>query len=296
MMAPRVTGAGPCCPSRSATGHHGCLRHGRHAGLGLADLRHPTRVREPMGGFADVSSARLHPRSGHVRSAARLDTSCFMRNANALCNSLEYPIWLLSGMLVPITAVLPGWTGPLAAILPHHLGRAGPCTPPSPAVPCGHPSEWCLGISLVCFVAGALTHDVCRTAGARHRDARAGFRGLIFFFFFFGMSTAPSVGGVIAYRALFNWATPTHVRLHAAGRARCANCSSSPTSAGSWVWRTTPSTWSATPCSRRRRCAWGFGGSMAVLNERRFGTLGHVLLSPPQPGRDLDRPRAALCR
>ena len=47
-----------------------------------------------------------------------------MRNANALANTLEYPIWLVSGMLVPITA-LPAWTGPIAAVLPDHLGRPG---------------------------------------------------------------------------------------------------------------------------------------------------------------------------
>lgn len=80
-------------------------------------------------------------------------TFVVMRNANALCNTLEYPIWLLSGMLVPIT-VLPGWTGPLAAILPTtwgaravHEAVTGGAVWPSVA--------WCLGISLICFVIGA---------------------------------------------------------------------------------------------------------------------------------------------
>jgi len=82
-------------------------------------------------------------------------TFVVMRNANALCNTLEYPIWLLSGMLVPIT-VLPGWTGPLADILPTTWGARGVHEAVSggavlPAV------AWCLGISLVCFVLGAVS-------------------------------------------------------------------------------------------------------------------------------------------
>jgi ABC-2 type transport system permease protein len=44
-----------------------------------------------------------------------------LRNANALTNPMEYPIWLLSGMLVPVT-VLPAWTSPLAAVLPTTWG------------------------------------------------------------------------------------------------------------------------------------------------------------------------------
>ena len=44
-------------------------------------------------------------------------TFVLMRNANALANTLEYPVWLVSGMLVPIT-VLPAWTTPIAAVLP----------------------------------------------------------------------------------------------------------------------------------------------------------------------------------
>jgi ABC-2 type transport system permease protein len=48
-------------------------------------------------------------------------TFVLMRNANALANTLEYPVWLLSGMLVPIT-VLPPWTGPIAAALPTTWG------------------------------------------------------------------------------------------------------------------------------------------------------------------------------
>jgi ABC-2 type transport system permease protein len=41
----------------------------------------------------------------------------FLPNANALSNTLEYPIWLVSGMLVPIAA-LPDWAKWVARLLP----------------------------------------------------------------------------------------------------------------------------------------------------------------------------------
>lgn len=82
-------------------------------------------------------------------------TFVLLRNANALTNTLEYPVWLVSGMLVPIT-VLPGWTGPVAAVLPttwaaralHEATAGGPVWPSAAA---------CLGISVVCLVLGAIS-------------------------------------------------------------------------------------------------------------------------------------------
>ncbi|MBO3747355.1 ABC transporter permease [Streptosporangiaceae bacterium NEAU-GS5] len=44
-------------------------------------------------------------------------TLVLLRNANAVANTLDYPIYLLSGVLVPIT-VLPGWMQPISAVLP----------------------------------------------------------------------------------------------------------------------------------------------------------------------------------
>lgn len=38
------------------------------------------------------------------------------RHANALSNLLEYPIWIVTGMIVPL-AVLPGWLGPISWFL-----------------------------------------------------------------------------------------------------------------------------------------------------------------------------------
>lgn len=82
-------------------------------------------------------------------------TFILMRNANAVCNTMEYPIWLLSGMLVPIT-VLPEWTGPIASILPTtwgaravHEAATGGAVWPSVGM--------CLAISFVCFCFGAFS-------------------------------------------------------------------------------------------------------------------------------------------
>lgn len=81
-------------------------------------------------------------------------TFVLMRNANALTNTLEYPVWLLPGMLVPLT-VLPGWTTPLATVLPTTWGaralreavNGGPVWP-SLGI--------CLAISLGCLLLGAV--------------------------------------------------------------------------------------------------------------------------------------------
>jgi ABC-2 type transport system permease protein len=43
-------------------------------------------------------------------------TFILWRNANALSNLLEYPIWLITGLLVPIS-LLPAWVAPLAWVL-----------------------------------------------------------------------------------------------------------------------------------------------------------------------------------
>ena len=43
-------------------------------------------------------------------------TFILYRHANALSNLLEYPIWLVTGLLVPIS-LLPGWVAPIAWVL-----------------------------------------------------------------------------------------------------------------------------------------------------------------------------------
>ncbi|MEF9883748.1 ABC transporter permease [Streptomyces sp. P9-A4] len=48
-------------------------------------------------------------------------TFVLLRNANALANPLDTPVWLLSGLLVPVT-VLPAWTHPVSWALPTTWG------------------------------------------------------------------------------------------------------------------------------------------------------------------------------
>lgn len=43
-------------------------------------------------------------------------TFIMYRNANALSNLLEYPVWLITGLLVSLS-LLPGWVGPISWIL-----------------------------------------------------------------------------------------------------------------------------------------------------------------------------------
>jgi ABC-2 type transport system permease protein len=82
-------------------------------------------------------------------------TFVLMRNANALANTLEYPVWLLSGMLVPLT-VLPSWTGPVAAALPTTWGARAlrEATDGGPVWPS---LGVCVAISMVFLGLGALT-------------------------------------------------------------------------------------------------------------------------------------------
>ncbi|GGS49286.1 ABC transporter permease [Streptomyces parvus] len=75
-------------------------------------------------------------------------------NANALANTLSYPIWMLSGMLLSLS-VLPGWTTPLSNALPTTWGaRAvreaaeGGAVWPSLAA--------AVGLGLLCLAIGAV--------------------------------------------------------------------------------------------------------------------------------------------
>ncbi|MGI8774635.1 MAG: ABC transporter permease [Actinomycetota bacterium] len=43
-------------------------------------------------------------------------TFVLYRHANALSNLLEYPVWLVTGLLVPV-ALLPGWAAPISWVL-----------------------------------------------------------------------------------------------------------------------------------------------------------------------------------
>ncbi|MEV0898332.1 ABC transporter permease [Actinoplanes sp. NPDC049802] len=81
-------------------------------------------------------------------------TFVLLRNANALVNSLDYPVWLLSGMLVPIS-VLPAWTAPIAAVLPTTWGARAlrEATIGGPVWPS---IGICLTLGAVCLALGAV--------------------------------------------------------------------------------------------------------------------------------------------
>jgi ABC-2 type transport system permease protein len=83
-------------------------------------------------------------------------TFVLMPNANALNNTLEYPIWLVSGMLVPIT-VLPGWTGPIGAVLPTTWAARAVREAVTGDGPVWASLGICLGISAICLALGAIT-------------------------------------------------------------------------------------------------------------------------------------------
>jgi ABC-2 type transport system permease protein len=48
-------------------------------------------------------------------------TFVLYRNANALSNLLEYPVWIASGLIFS-TAILPTWTRPISWALPPYWG------------------------------------------------------------------------------------------------------------------------------------------------------------------------------
>jgi ABC-type polysaccharide/polyol phosphate export permease len=94
-------------------------------------------------------------------------TFVLLRNANALTNTLEYPIWLVSGMLVPIT-VLPAWTGPIAAVLPTTWGARAVREAATGGGPVWPSLGICLAISVGYLALGAImmTHVERRARAA----------------------------------------------------------------------------------------------------------------------------------
>ncbi len=82
-------------------------------------------------------------------------TFVLMRNANSLSNLLEYPIWLVTGLLISLS-LLPGWTRPISYVLAPTWGIKGLREAalggnPGPAVAA------CLVLGLVYLVIGHFT-------------------------------------------------------------------------------------------------------------------------------------------
>ena len=51
-------------------------------------------------------------------------TFVLLRNANSLANLLEYPVWLVTGLLISLS-LLPGWTRPISYVLAPTWGIKG---------------------------------------------------------------------------------------------------------------------------------------------------------------------------
>jgi ABC-2 type transport system permease protein len=82
-------------------------------------------------------------------------TFVLLRNANSLANLLEYPVWLVTGLLISLS-LLPGWTRPISYVLAPTWGikairDAALGGDPAPAVLA------CLALGLVYLVIGHFT-------------------------------------------------------------------------------------------------------------------------------------------
>ncbi|WP_240799343.1 ABC transporter permease [Streptomyces sp. A0958] len=244
-------------------------------------------------------------------------TFVLLRNANALANPLDAPVWLLSGMLVPVT-VLPDWTRPISWALPT-TGAPARCTRRPPAarepVRCWSPWAWpsrsarCTRCSPSSFWGGSNSvrgpprpspwpdtrpeYLEVQSGPARSHPrscpharpytahgapphtpdhAPSLYRRIV------SAWRLVVIGGALSYRALFNWTTPPMFigtllvgpllqllffvflgrqlqiaddQFYLLGNAVIS---------------------ASTACV--------YGGTMAVANERPYGTLGAVLLSP----------------
>ena len=82
-------------------------------------------------------------------------TFVLLRNANSLSNLLEYPVWLVTGLLIGIS-ILPGWTHPISWVLAPTWGIRAlreAALGGNPAIPVAV----CLGLGAVYLVIGHFT-------------------------------------------------------------------------------------------------------------------------------------------
>jgi ABC-2 type transport system permease protein len=82
-------------------------------------------------------------------------TFVLMRNANSLSNLLEYPVWLVTGLLVGIS-LLPGWTRPISWVLAPTWGIRGIRQAAIGGDP-GMAIAVCLGLGAIYLVIGYFT-------------------------------------------------------------------------------------------------------------------------------------------
>ena len=120
-------------------------------------------------------------------------TFVLLRNANSLSNLLEYPVWLVTGLLVGLS-LLPGWTRPISWVLAPTWGIRGIREAAIGGDP-GIAIAVCLGLGAVYLVIGHFTLRYFERLARERADAGAGMNSIRVFF----------IGGYLAYRALFNW-------------------------------------------------------------------------------------------
>jgi ABC-2 type transport system permease protein len=82
-------------------------------------------------------------------------TFVLLRNANSLSNLLEYPVWLVTGLLVAIS-ILPGWTRPISWVLAPTWGIRGIREAALGGDP-GMAIAVCLGLGAIYLVIGHYT-------------------------------------------------------------------------------------------------------------------------------------------
>ena len=73
----------------------------------------PLRLEEPLAFAVAIPATVL---AIAMLGVVMASTFVLYRFANALSNLLEYPIWLVTGLLVPVS-LLPGWAAPLSWVL-----------------------------------------------------------------------------------------------------------------------------------------------------------------------------------
>ena len=194
-------------------------------------------------------------------------TFILYRHANALSNLLEYPVWIASG-LVFSTSLLPEWTRPISWCLPPYWG----------IIALRHAAlggdVW--GPLAMTRAAGArrgrdrnLHLPLVRAPCPRPRDPLADMKRWFSTFF---------VGGVIAYRGLFNWIRPAMYIPTMLG---------SPlfqliffTKLGQYAHAEDADFYIVGNAVQVCAMSSVYGMTMAVANERWFGTLGPLLASP----------------
>jgi ABC-2 type transport system permease protein len=82
-------------------------------------------------------------------------TFVLARNANSLSNLLEYPVWLVTGLLIGIS-LLPGWTRPISWVLAPTWGIRGIREAALGGEP-GVAIAVCLGLGAIYLVIGTFT-------------------------------------------------------------------------------------------------------------------------------------------